>query len=295
VVDVKFNVAGTLLASAGMDGLVKVWTVADGAEAKTLDGPTEDITWVQWHPKGDIVLAGSSDMSVWMWNAGTGDSMMVFSGHTDSVTCGSFSEDGRLVMTGSADGSARVWNPKDGNCVVTMQDARGNSKGAFHEQAVQCLHTVGNLLLTGSEDATAILTQITTDEYGGFAGKVIARFRHHTHSVEAVAIHPVSHYCATGSLDGKVMVYESHADAPRFVCAHDAGVTRVQWMRARDVLLSAGMDRTVRAWDGRGGAPLAVWTGHRDVVFDVAASADGAHVVSGADDNDALCWQFPSV
>lgn len=196
VVDVAFNAAGTLLASAGMDGVVKVWTVADGTLLKTLDGPTEDITWMRWHPKGDIMLAGSSDMSVWMWNVGTGDSMMVFSGHTDSVTCGSFSEDGKLIITASTDGSAKVWNPKDGNCVVTMQDSR--SKGVFHEKGINCLSTVGNLLLTGGEDATAILTQINTDEYGSTTGKVIGHFRQHTHSVESVAIHPVSKYCATG-------------------------------------------------------------------------------------------------
>ena len=47
VVDVAFNASGTLLASAGMDGVVKVWTVADGTLLQTLDGPTEDITWMR--------------------------------------------------------------------------------------------------------------------------------------------------------------------------------------------------------------------------------------------------------
>ena len=46
------------------------------------------------------------------------------------------------------------------------------SKGLFHEKGINCLSTVGNLLLTGGEDATAILTQISTDEYGSTTGKV---------------------------------------------------------------------------------------------------------------------------
>ena len=32
----------------------------------------EDITFMNWHSKGDVIVAGSSDASVWMWNAASG-------------------------------------------------------------------------------------------------------------------------------------------------------------------------------------------------------------------------------
>ncbi len=34
--------------------------------------PGEDITFMNWHSKGDVMVAGSSDASVWMWNAASG-------------------------------------------------------------------------------------------------------------------------------------------------------------------------------------------------------------------------------
>ena len=101
VMDVAFSASGVYLATAGMDGLVKIWNTADGSLVLTLSGPSEDITWVQWHTKGDVVLAGSSDMSIWMWSVPTGNCMTVFSGHSGSVSCGCFTQDGKYVVTAS--------------------------------------------------------------------------------------------------------------------------------------------------------------------------------------------------
>ena len=71
------------MATAGMDGVVKVWKSSDGSLQANLEGPGEDITFISWHSKGDVILAGSSDASVWMWNAISGACMAVLSGsHT---------------------------------------------------------------------------------------------------------------------------------------------------------------------------------------------------------------------
>lgn len=136
VATVAFNSDGSLLATGGYEGLVKVrerraqWTgrraVADaaggtqiweaetGALKQTLEGPGSEIEWVRWHPKGPVVIAGSGDGTAWMWLATDGTCMQVFAGHEDAVTCGCFNGTGRMVCTGSADGTVRVWKPKTG-------------------------------------------------------------------------------------------------------------------------------------------------------------------------------------
>jgi WD40 repeat protein len=69
---------------------------------------------------------------------------------------------------------------------------------------------------------------------------------------------------------------------------------QVKWHPTRPYLLSAGLDRTVRAWDGRGGACLVVWTGHADAVLGLAVSPDGAFAASCGDDRRALVWDIPA-
>lgn len=59
---------------------MRVWNAQTGAHLRALEGPADDVHWVVWHPKGDVVLAGSEDFSVWMWLARSGDCMQVWHG-----------------------------------------------------------------------------------------------------------------------------------------------------------------------------------------------------------------------
>ena len=42
-----FSADGTMLASAGLDGTIRVWNVATGALCVTLEGPTQGINWLR--------------------------------------------------------------------------------------------------------------------------------------------------------------------------------------------------------------------------------------------------------
>jgi WD40 repeat protein len=160
VVSLAFNASGTLLASGSLDATVRVWSAADGACVRTLEGPADDVHWVTWHPRGDVVLAGSEDFSVWMWLARSGDCMQVFSGHHGPVTAGAFTADGKAVVTAGGDGDAslRVWNPKTGECTLTV------SGHPFHEEGVTCLalHGAGDsgAALTGAADGSVRITNL---------------------------------------------------------------------------------------------------------------------------------------
>jgi angio-associated migratory cell protein len=88
VVAIGFEPLGTTLATGGMDGSVRLWDVETGAVRGTMDGPTEAIEFLTWHPKGKVVLAGCEDMTAWMFNTEQQLCMHVFSGHTGPVTAG---------------------------------------------------------------------------------------------------------------------------------------------------------------------------------------------------------------
>merc|ERR1719473_246010 len=91
-----------------------VWQTADGTLVHKLEGPGEDISWIDWHPKGNVLVAGSNDCTAWMWNATKGAQMQCFVGHGGALLCGGFLPNGKLLVTGSEDGTARVWSPKTG-------------------------------------------------------------------------------------------------------------------------------------------------------------------------------------
>ena len=60
------------------------------------------------------------------------------------------------------------------------------------------------------------------------------------------------------------------------------------------ILATASADATVKVWDLRAGnsQPILNYTGHRDVVKDVAISPDGRWVASGGADGELKIWEL---
>ena len=158
VASVAFNSKGSLLATGGMEGVVKIWSAENGSLVQTLEGPGGSVDWVRWHPKGDVLLAGSEDFTLWMWLALTGTCMQVFAGHQGPVTSGGFTQDGKSVVStgGEDDCSLRVWNPKTGECQFNIN---GHN---FHSAGITCssIHHDSTLVITGAEDGGVRVSNI---------------------------------------------------------------------------------------------------------------------------------------
>ena len=75
--------------------------------------PDTDITFAEWHPKGNAILCGGQDFMIWLMNGATGDFLACFSGHEDDVLNAMFtpSNGGKLIVSSSADKTIRVWSP----------------------------------------------------------------------------------------------------------------------------------------------------------------------------------------
>lgn len=65
IVQVKFSYDGEYLALASMDSTVTVWQVSslDEPIAK-LEGPSDEVLSIEWHPRGPVIAISAADMSV---------------------------------------------------------------------------------------------------------------------------------------------------------------------------------------------------------------------------------------
>ncbi|KAJ2871456.1 60S ribosomal subunit assembly or modification protein [Coemansia aciculifera] len=276
---VRFSSDGSLVATGGMDGKIHVYSVDKREQCATLDGPDE-IQFVDWHPKGNVLLAGAQDASLWMWSLPTGDFMHVFAGHSAPVTCGRFTNSGRNIVSGAEDGSLIVWDPKTAAIVrqFTSQDER------FHQGAITSLAIARDdqVILTGSVDATAKLVHVN--------GSILGSLGNATESVEAVGLCDVLPLAATGSVDGSLSVWDINTMRLRTTLRHDDSVTRVLWHESSPMLTSVSMDCSVRTWDARTGECVRVWRGHQAGIMDLALTHDGRTVVTASDDGCCLVF-----
>lgn len=281
VVDMKFNSTGTLLATASMDGTIRVWSVPAGDLVRLLEGPGDEVLWIRWHPRGDIVVAGSADMTLWMWNAQTGACMQVFSGHQGPVSCGAFSSDGKAVVSGGGedDCSLRMWNPRTGECTTTVH---GHS---FHSNPITCLAVhPGDMatVATGDQGGGLRVTNIHT-------GRVLGALSGHEedHSVEVVGFSGNLPLAVSAGMDGKLLVWDNNTMSQRSCCQHPEGVTRLAWHPQHPLVFTGSLDGVARGWDLRTGQCVRTFRGHRDGIQDICISPDGSMILTGSDDGSA--------
>lgn len=293
VVQVEFSHDGKYLATAGYDGIVKIWTPGTGALVQTLDGPAKEIEWIMWHPKGHAICAGSSDTMAWMWFAPSGKLMQIFAGHAHSVTCGSWGLGGKLIVTGSEDQSVIVWDPRQG---TPKQHAK-----QVHESAIvsMCSHPDAPLVVTGSCDASAKVLHIET-------GKIVADLSGHLDSVEAVGFNNMAPggilLLATASMDGKAMIWDGKTFDLRCTLTEHfekGGITKFRWLPQKysNLICTCATDATSRLFDALTGQCLHTCQGHTDTVLDIDLLLVGGDktltVVSGSDDSTCRIFTVP--
>ncbi|KAJ1848985.1 60S ribosomal subunit assembly or modification protein [Coemansia sp. RSA 2708] len=276
---VKFSNDGSFVATGGMDGKINVYNVEKQKKVAALEGPDE-IQWLSWHPRGNVLLTGANDASLWMWSLPGGDFMNVFNGHSAPVTCGQFTHNGRNIVSGAEDGALIIWDPKTADIVhqFTSADAR------FHQEGITSL-VISNddqVILTGSMDGTAKLVHMN--------GNILGSLENASESVETVGLCDVLPLAATGSVDGSLSIWDVNTQRLRTTLKHDDSVNRLKWHQDSPLLTSVSMDCTVRTWDSRTGECVRVWKGHQEGIMDLALSIDGKTVVTASDDGCCLVF-----
>ncbi|KAK8204616.1 ribosome assembly [Zalaria obscura] len=106
---VVFSPDGTLLASAGFDNLIKLWSAKDGTFLYTLKGHVGPVYQVAFSADSRLLVSGSKDTTLKVWDVRTGKLKEDLPGHKDQVFAVDWSPDGERVGSGGQDKQVRVW------------------------------------------------------------------------------------------------------------------------------------------------------------------------------------------
>jgi WD40 repeat protein len=103
---VVFSPDGKLLASAGMDTVIKVWDLEARELLFALAGHTSSILSLEFSPDGKLLASGSFDGTTKVWNVArdsptAGQELHSFNGSQNIINWVFFSPDGKRLGTGS--------------------------------------------------------------------------------------------------------------------------------------------------------------------------------------------------
>ena len=140
VVGLAFDRSGTMLASGGMDKVVRVWSTTSRRMVHQLSGPQDFVYGVAFAPgePATEVAASSWDGSVWVWNLTTRE-MRSLSTRSPNLWGVAYSADGRLLAASGRDGAVTIWDRRslDKELLVLSSSAPGLTGLAFNASSTK--------------------------------------------------------------------------------------------------------------------------------------------------------------
>lgn len=329
---VAFSPDGRMVATGARDGVVKLWSATDGREVVRHESPIPHA--VNISPDGRRFAAGPPDEGVTVRDTRSGRGLLRIQVEGDYLVATSFSPDGRRLLTSSRFRTPRVWDVDNGRLLLTLEgheravyggigfspDGRRLVTSGFDRTARVWEATTGKQLhafeagsgesfdwAVFSPDSRQVATFANTAEAGAMiwdveTGRLVRRLTGPSGFIIALQYSPDGSLLLTSHVDNIVrfwnvksgaLVKEWHlrgyAMAPRF---SPDGRRLYCWTSKLGIL---GRDiPSLEIWDVEADRQIVTFTGHTEVGYYLALSADGKRLVTSAPDRTVRQWEvFP--
>ena len=126
---------GSVVASGGPEGVVRLWDIKSGKNITKFVGHTDNVRDILISQDGDTILSASSDQTIKAWSLTAGRCLHTLTMHNDSVWC-MYSDDPHLAVFYSGDKSGlvaktdtrRAMEIEEGVSVAVCQEHDGIAK-----------------------------------------------------------------------------------------------------------------------------------------------------------------------
>lgn len=272
--------ANQLLASAALDGKVKLWNLEQDTAVRTLtltpSGQPDELWSVALSPDGQWIAAGGHQDRVYIWRR-DGVHVATLEGHSDRIRSVAFSPDSTTLISTAEDDTVRRWRwPNPGLIALkTHQDA------VF----VTATSPDGERIALAGEAGTVSLWDRQGRHLNTLDGLGSSIYGLDLTNDDTLAV---------ATANGRVGLWRSQLTNPVFFTAHndEAAIRSLAFSPDGQQFATAGDDGTIKIWPTAGPfqRPLAVLAGHEGPIYSVSFNADGSQLVTAGDDGTVRLW-----
>lgn len=250
------------LASGGAEGAIHLWSLNQDTPLSSLEGHSQRVCRVEFHPSGRYLASASDDTSWRLWDVETTAEVLLQEGHSRGVYAVSFNTDGSLLASAGLDSIGRIWDLRSGRTIMILD---GHLDG--HIKPIHALDwsSDGHRVLSGSADGWIKCWDIRKVQRTGGIGA-------HTSAVSDMRWYKGLDDPLAGIPPG---VDEKGAQLPK---------------KSGSFFISSGFDKNVKVFSADDWTLVQTLSGHTGPVASVDYSRDGKWIVSGGHDRTVKLW-----
>jgi WD40 repeat protein len=239
-----------ILASAGTDRKVVLWSLLDGKHLHTIRAAT-NVRCLALSPDGKTLATGGDDGVVRLWDVDTGTAKGTLKEGSDWLTCLSFNAYGTTLAAAGYDGRVRRWDVSKGAKImqgpvpaVPMKPPPSGTV-AVPRPVITALALSPDPKQLAVGGADGVIHLLSASD-----GKIVRSLPGHTSSVTALGYHPDGGVLVSASKDRTLRLWNpANGQLIKLLDGHTSWVQGVCFLAQGTRLASVGADRTVRLWD----------------------------------------------
>ncbi|MGP0068587.1 MAG: WD40 repeat domain-containing serine/threonine-protein kinase [Isosphaeraceae bacterium] len=281
---VEFSPAGDLLASAGKDGFVQIWSTTSWQLVRSIKASGTEVNVAAFSPDGKTLATVDDDGELKLWEVATGRCQLEMPAHRGDAVIARFTADGKSVITGGRkDGFVRVWDRSSG----TMLDSLPGN-GPFFENAV--FSPDGSILATAGGDGVKLWNWSRRTLIASLPGSGRAQSLAFSHDGSKLAtVHENGELIQLWDGSSRRLLRVFHRqwnDGFR----PTGGVFAVAFFADDQTMITADGHGTIRHWDVASGMQRGVHQGHIGRIWNLTLSPDSRTIASAGEDGSVKLW-----
>lgn len=284
VVGVGFSHDGVYVATADISGYIQVFKVTQNYR-KVWEFNVGDLCWMRWHSGAYVLLAGCDSGEVYIWRIPSGD-CKVLPGQDCKTEAAELTHDGKKLAVGYGNGHFKLWDLKSGSPVLEVDSSVGHKTNI----TTLSIDQDNQLFVTGAEDGSAYVMGPN-----GVLGMLVGPSEALLESVLVDYPGFEIKVAATGTLQGKVTIWDVARQTKRVECADEepTGITKMLWLK--DFTICAGtLGGYIKGWDFRSGAKRFTLDGHTNDIQDIVYDRQRNIILSTSEDRTAKIFEVPA-